>query len=727
MKIFDYLKKAISKIPLISSTQARFTSFARGSSRRNNAFYTGWVYLAVDTIATRVAEVEFKLFKKDSKGNIEQIFDHPSLELLHKANDFMTQFDLFERLQSNQELHGNEYWFILYKGGQPDAILPLPVNSVTPVPGRDVYIKGYVYRVDGETFNLSPDQILHFKKYNPLSDIVGLSTLNAARIAADTDNSAKNYNLKYFDNDARPDVILTFPETLTDDDQKRLVEKWNQNHGGSSRQFRTAVASGGLKIEAFQVSQRDMEYLEGRKFNRDEIMAIFRVPLTVAGFTGNETYASAKAASYAFAVNTVDPKMTKIDNTLNEFYLPLFANTEGMFFEHVSPILEDRDLVLKGYESGLKNSWLSINDVRRMEDLPLIKGGDAVTGPMNLVPLGEPIAGKAAPVEKPVSKTIAEAIIKGLKLKKAHVKHDGAKCEDCVEVERSPQFPHLEGKTEEEINIFEKVGDVRVKQRDENGLEFEALFNRQLKELWTGQAQRAINNLIAALAKKNWKALAPNVIDREKEVAVTIDLLEPLLTEITEVEGLSALEFLGIFGDEAVVLTPKISEAISKNTKKLAGEMTRVTTNKLRSTISAGLEAGEAIEDLEKRILASTAFSPARAEVIARTETVRAQGIAELEVWDQSGVVVGKTWYTALDERVCPWCAPMHGKTVTLKQAFFKRGDSITADGQTLNLDYETTVSPPLHPNCRCVLIPEVGVKNFKKEVKKILDGKQDT
>lgn len=702
MKLFDFIKEKIAKIPLISSSQARFTTFFRPGTRRNTAYYTGWVFLAVSSIAQEVAGINLKLFKEDSKGNVEQVFKHPALDLLKKVNDYMTQYDLFERLQSNMELQGNEYWFVTYQGNTPNTILPLPPTSVTPIAGKFEYVVGYKYTVDGEVFNVPRKHIIHFKQFNPLSDIIGLSTLEAARIAADTDYSAKIYNKKYFDNDARPDVILQFEETLTEDQQKRILEKWQQNHSGPSRQFKTAVASGGLKIESFQISQRDMEFLEGRKFNRDEIMAIFRVPLAVAGFTGNETYASAKAATYSFGARTVDPKMNRIDNTLNEFYLKLFPDTEGMYFEHVSPVLEDRDLVLKGYESGLKNSWLSINDVRRMEDLPLIKGGDAVRGPLNIVDIGEPVEGKSIAPVKPISKIasdLAKAIIKGLPEKK----------EEKIEEPKKKYHPDMDGKTEEEIKRFERTGTYRAKARDERGLEYERRFASVLKELWSGQVQRAINNLRIQLNSKNWKANGPNVIDQDREVATTIDLMTPLMTDITEAEGMSALEFLGIFGDEAIVLTPKIQEFIKGNTKKFAGEVTKVTSQKIRATIAAGIEKGEALADLEKRILESTAFSPARAEKIARSETIRAQTKAELNVWQESGVVEGKVWYTAVDERVCEYCEPMNGKTISLNDTYFKKGDTQTGNaGGMMNLDYENVEGPPLHPLCRCVLIPEI-------------------
>ena len=89
-----------------------------------------------------------------------------------------------------------------------------------------------------------------------------------------------------------------------------------------------------------------------------------------------------------------------------------------------------------------------------------------------------------------------------------------------------------------------------------------------------------------------------------------------------------------------------------------------------------------------------------------RTETVRASNQASVASWKQSGVVKAKEWWTAQDERVSPFDRTLHGKTISLEKDFFKQGDTFEVDGQTLKIDYTDIPAPPLHPNCRCTLLP---------------------
>jgi hypothetical protein len=104
-----------------------------------------------------------------------------------------------------------------------------------------------------------------------------------------------------------------------------------------------------------------------------------------------------------------------------------------------------------------------------------------------------------------------------------------------------------------------------------------------------------------------------------------------------------------------------------------------------------------------------TELKTTRADMIVRTETVRAGNFAS-ELWrKQSGVVEKKQRYTALDERVCEYCWPMNWKVIWLGENYFEKGDVlIGANGWELKLDYSATPYPPLHPNCRCVLLPVV-------------------
>jgi len=690
MAIFDFLRRKEASVPLMARLVSGVTGIFASEKTASN-YYNGWVFACVRAIAEEVANIDLVLYKTDSKGNDEIVRDHAVLDLLAQVNEYMTKYTLFERLQSNLELNGNEYWYLESgKGTTPKAIYPLMPSCVAPIGGVKDYVVGYKYTIDGSSQTIPAEKILQFKNFNPKSDIIGMSTLSAARTAAETDNYAKTYNKNYFQNSARPDVILEYPETLSPEDEKRLLESWNDTHSGASKQFKTAVASGGLKVSAFQLSQRDMEFLEQRRFSRDEIMGIFRVPSTVIGLTVEATFASAKAASYSFSLRTIKPKMQRIVDTLNEFLLPRYGET-GLHFDFVSPVQEDRTVILQEYKDGLANGWLTLNEIRRKENLSDIEGGDTVFLPFSLQPYGKPIEGKQiAEFEtkseiKELSQTLARDIAQ--KFFQLPV---------VKEIERD--------KTDAKKVARTKLGEGKAAKRDERGLEYIKQFQSKLKTLWQSQLESAKKELKVFLNKKNWKASVPALIDEPKEIKATIDLFTPLFAAIAADEVESAAAELGV----EMSVTPALRKYIEKNTKKFAGEITKETSRQIRATVIAGLEQNEAIPDLEKRIESIPAFGTGRgqrAEMISRTETIRAQGKAETEVWRESGVVTGKEWYTTASDQACDDCADLDGKIIEIDSEFYEKGD-VTSSGA--KLDYEDVGNPPLHPNCRCAVLPVI-------------------
>ncbi len=154
---------------------------------------------------------------------------------------------------------------------------------------------------------------------------------------------------------------------------------------------------------------------------------------------------------------------------------------------------------------------------------------------------------------------------------------------------------------------------------------------------------------------------------------------------------------------------PPVVEFIDKTTKKFAAETNRTTVEALKMSLQDGVSGGESIPDLRKRV--EKIFDVAekkRATMIARSETIRASNFGAEESMVQSGVVEGKEWLTAFDDRTCPFCEEMDGKVMDLGSSFLDEGASFTVGEQTLNNNYTDVGFPPLHPNCRCTIIPVV-------------------
>lgn len=162
------------------------------------------------------------------------------------------------------------------------------------------------------------------------------------------------------------------------------------------------------------------------------------------------------------------------------------------------------------------------------------------------------------------------------------------------------------------------------------------------------------------------------------------------------------------------LLSGKASEFVVQATNRAAIRMARSVSETLAERVSNIIRIG--IEETATGtdvigLLEEAGFDENRAQTIARTESARAYTDGQNAAWEASGVVKGKTWLVS--PYACEFCeaaAKEFGeKSVGVNDAFYERGATITgASGATMALDFDDTSGPPLHPNCRCSLLPVI-------------------
>lgn len=672
--------------------------------------FSGWVFASVRAIADQVAQIELRLHKKQ-RGEDIAIEEHPAIELLDSVNPFFTRYTLFERLQSNLELYGNEYWLIEKDSkGMPIEIIPLNPTCVRVVrpnkPTKDTYVDYYEYDVMGKIEKIDPSNIVHFKNYNPFSDVVGMSTLENARLLIETNIYTKEYNRRFFQNDATPNTVLTHPDSLQNEEIQRILDKWNDKYSGFRKAHKTALLHGGMDIKVLG-NHSDMQFIEQSRMTRDDILAIFGVPKTILGIIEDVTVSNAKASNYIFSLRTVKPKMHRITDTLNEFYLPLFKD-ESLYFDYKSPVQEDQVEITTANATKFNNGQLTINEWRKQDGLPPVEGGDLVFMPFSLTAYGRPIEEKK--VEQPRGKSLSLTLKEKVREVVKKTQKVATKENELIPSQSMvPEFiaNDLQSQPSMDLESFEALG----KKVNEQQRRREEPYIRKMKSIMDGifqdQSKEAEKNLLKFMKTKGKKIIKkeklPDFIDKSKWVTVTINFITPLMGDLFEKEGKQAYHNLGLNPEDFSLSTPTAQDFLRKNAKKFAGEVTETTSQLIRDEIAFGLDEGEGIADLTARVATMSGFSDRRSETIALTETHRTAGQAEVQAWEESGVVVRKIWYTALDERVCPECEALHGEEIDLGDDFLTASD-LRDLGESV---YDGGVDiAQRHVNCRCTLIP---------------------
>jgi HK97 family phage portal protein len=198
--------------------------------------------------------------------------------LLDNPNPVMSRFELFEQTIGFLELTGNAYWFIAGDArGRPAQIWSLRPDRVTIVPHPQHYVAGYIYEIDGQRIPLEAVEVVHFKRWHPANDYYGLSALEAARIAVDSDRAMARWNKNTFGQDnGVPAGIVNIKEFISDSDFERIKREWRGSYGNAQR--KTAFLRGGaVEWQNIGLSHADLDFLKGRKAHREEIPRSRRV------------------------------------------------------------------------------------------------------------------------------------------------------------------------------------------------------------------------------------------------------------------------------------------------------------------------------------------------------------------------------------------------------------------------------------------------------------------
>jgi len=351
----------------------------------DNALTFSAVYAAVRIISETIASIPLNVYQADGETRVKAV-GHPVQDLLAKApNSVSSTFTFREAMASNLVLHGNAYAKIeMNAAGRPTALIPLnPMKvEVKVVDGEKVYVfdKKHTY-LDYE--------ILHFVGLS-FNGLTGKSPLAMAREAVAIGLAAQEYGARFYSNGANAGGVITAPGRLNTEVVKRLRESWNRAQSGNSNSHSTAILEEGMKYEKIGLDPEAAQFLQSRKFQVNEIARIFRIPPSyLADLENSSTRANVEQQAIQFVRDCITPYVRRMEVELNR---KLFREDEPNLYAYFTMeglMRGDLQGRYDAYATARQWGWLSVNDIRDLENLNPVEGGDIYLQPLNMVQSGQ--------------------------------------------------------------------------------------------------------------------------------------------------------------------------------------------------------------------------------------------------------------------------------------------------------------------------------------------------
>lgn len=383
------------------------------------------VWACTKVISEDLSSLPLFVYRR-GKNSKEKADDHPLYWLIHDApNDEMSAMQFRECLQAHLLLWGNAYAEIERDmRGQAKKLWPLnPANMQVKRYSKNGPLV-YEYRRDDGTLTVfEREDILHIAGlgYNGL---VGYSPIGYQREAVAVGLAAQEFQATNYKNGNRLQLVFSHPAPKAPNEEVRrqFSKEIRDEYAGKSGKA-IGVLWEGMKPEKIGMTMEDAQFIESRKFNRTEICSMFRVPPHKIMDLERATFSNIEQQSISYVIDAIRPWAVRWEQALNQ---QLLGGSGKFFVEHNMEGLLRGDIASRygAYAIGRNWGWLSINDIRSLENLNPIPNGNDYLQPLNMGIAGEePPEPKPAPViapaEEPITdeeKEAAARMIKHLKL-----------------------------------------------------------------------------------------------------------------------------------------------------------------------------------------------------------------------------------------------------------------------------------------------------------------------
>lgn len=380
-------KRAINQYvePLIPGRPA-YSSVSGIDVNADSAIRMSTVYACVRLLGDTISSLPLGAYVRRGRNRISYSAVYGETPAwVNRPNPEASRLEFFEQVLASLNLHGNAYIltvrddmgdiFELYCLHPDDVrIERLAINEPIIYKMRDAY--GNFSRI------LTKNDLVHIPMFRLPGSLYGLGPISAARLTVGAAIAADTYAAAYFGNAANPGGVIQVPGELTEEQAMDIGRDWNVTHTGPYRAGKVGILSGGAEFKPLTLNAADAQLLEARRFNVEDIARLFRVPISLLGHpvAGAMSFASVEAQNLSFVQHSLRPLLERLEQALSA----LLPEPDGFIKFNLDALLRGTTIErFDAYTKGLREGFLSLNDVRATEDLsPLGEAGDQYRVPL---------------------------------------------------------------------------------------------------------------------------------------------------------------------------------------------------------------------------------------------------------------------------------------------------------------------------------------------------------
>lgn len=254
----------------------------------------------------------------------------------------------------------------------------LALETLDPTKITPIMVNGQVvYRINATQAILTQLDILHIRGMTMPGELEGISPIAACSETIGLGLAATEYGATFFGNGGVPGMTVEVPGQLSPAGIGSLKMAWREAHGGGNANG-LAVLTEGAKFEKISIAPDDAQFLQTRQFQVNDIARIFGVPTSLLQHAdGPEMGQSIGDKNTAFVQHTLRPWIERVEEALSDALRSEGDYPKGFVKINLGGLLRgDHATRYATYTAAVRDGILTINEVRKLEDLGPVPWGD---------------------------------------------------------------------------------------------------------------------------------------------------------------------------------------------------------------------------------------------------------------------------------------------------------------------------------------------------------------
>ena len=328
------------------------------------------IFSAITKLSNSMASLPIKLYE-----NYETITNDVSDLLTSSPNNSISSYDFINQIETTRNEKGNAYVLIerdiYFQPSKLYLLNPDTVEIVMENKSKELYY--FVHAATENKLIVHNTDMLHFKHIVASNMVQGISPIDVLKNTMDFDSALRTFNLREME---KPDsFILKYGSNVSSDKKTDVVTNFREfyeENGG------VLFQEPGVEIEPLDRKYVSEDIVASENLTRERVANVFQIPAVFLNAKDGINFSKNEEINRFYLQHTLLPIIKQYEEEFNRKLLTREDRKRGMYFKfNIKSFLRaDSQTQAEVYFKAVRSGYNTINEIRALEDLPPIEGGD---------------------------------------------------------------------------------------------------------------------------------------------------------------------------------------------------------------------------------------------------------------------------------------------------------------------------------------------------------------